>query len=331
MTDGSSLTIRDAGRGIDQDGNNLITNVEGSEAAGPLSWTISSRDSNRQTVIDLMQVVRVIEVGMDVDGDNVADIDPSRIYFVGGSTGSMIGTIFLALEPSVPVGVLAACPGVIPEHARWSTDPPAADRIGPRASHLEKRIRGRTPSLINSPGLTEIDGVLISAPYFNENKPLRNQPPVINTVPGAIDIQNALEFSEMVSESGLTPVAWARHLREEPLPGLYPKSVIYQFAKTDQQAVNPGTTALIRAGNLADRTLYYRHDLAFAQDPSQSCPGTLICSPLRRLLPMRCLVRSREERRIRSALSWPLTALSSFIPNPHSSLRFRSAVRFRRT
>ena len=138
MTDGSSLTIPDAGRGIDQDGNNLITNVEGSEAAGPLSWTISSRDSNRQTVIDLMQVVRVIEVGMDVDGDNVADIDPSRIYFVGGSTGSMIGTIFLALEPSVPVGVLASCPGVIPEHARWSSDPPAADRIGPRASRLGK-------------------------------------------------------------------------------------------------------------------------------------------------------------------------------------------------
>jgi hypothetical protein len=91
---------------------------------------------------------------------------------------------------------------------------------------------------------------------------------VINTVPGAIEIQNALEFSEMASESGLTPVVWARHLREEPLPGLYPKSVIYQFATGDQQAVNPGTTALIRAGNLADRTLYYRHDLAFAQDPS---------------------------------------------------------------
>ena len=72
----------------------------------------------------------------------------------------------------------------------------------------------------------------------------------------------------MVSESGLTPVVWARHLREQPLPGLYPKSVIYQFATGDQQAVNPGTTALIRAGNLADRTIYYRHDLAFAQDPT---------------------------------------------------------------
>ena len=173
----------------------------------------------------------------------------------------MIGTVFLALEPSVPVGVLAATPGVIPEHARWQPN---------RRPQIGAALQTRTPSLINSPGLTEIDGVPVAGPYFNENKPLRNQPAVINTIEGAIEIQKALEFSEMVSESGLTPVVWARHLRERPLPGLYPKSVIYQFATGDQQAVNPGTTALIRAGNLADRTLYYRHDLAFAQDPTDA-------------------------------------------------------------
>src|SRR4030095_14534375 len=187
MTNGSSLTIPDAGRGIDQDGNNLITDMEGSEAAGPLSWTISARDSNRQTVIDLMQLVRVIEVGMDVDGDNVADIDPSRIYFVGASTGSTSGTIFMALDPSVPVGVAAACPGVFPEHSRWQPN-----RRGPQ---IGSALQSRMPSLINSPGLTEIDGVPINDPYFfNENKPLRNQQAVINTIPGAIDINNALHF-----------------------------------------------------------------------------------------------------------------------------------------
>jgi hypothetical protein len=91
---------------------------------------------------------------------------------------------------------------------------------------------------------------------------------VINTIEGATEIQWVLELSEMASQAGLSPAAWARHLREAPLPGLYPKSVIYQFATGDQQAVNPGTTAVLRAGNLADWTLYYRHDLAFAQDPS---------------------------------------------------------------
>lgn len=263
MRDGSSLAIPDAGRGIDQDGNNVITNTGGSEAAAPRSWTISSRDANRQSVIDLMQLVRIIEVGMDADGDNVADIDPARIYFVGASAGSMVGTIFMALDPSVPAGVAAASPGVIPEHARWQPN---------RRPLIGSALQARTPSLINSPGLSEIDGVAVAAPHFNENKPLRNQPPVINTIQGAIEIQQALEFAEMASEPGLTPVVWARHLREAPLAGLYPKSVIYQFAKGDQQAVNPGATSLIRAGNLADRTLYYRHDLAFAQDPSPTMP-----------------------------------------------------------
>ena len=37
-----------------------------------------------------------------------------------------------------------------------------------------------------------------------------------------------------------------------------------------------------------------------------------------------CTIRV-SDCRIRSALSWPLTALSSFIPSPHSSLRFRSS------
>ena len=69
-------------------------------------------------------------------------------------------------------------------------------------------------------------------------------------------------------QSGNSPVTWARYVREAPFPGLYPKSVIYQFAKADQQAINPGTTAILRAGNLADRTLHYRHDLAFAEDPA---------------------------------------------------------------
>jgi hypothetical protein len=260
MRDGSSLTIPDAGRGIDRNGNNFITNPEGGGPAPPSSWTIFGRDANRQTAIDLMQLVRVIEVGMDVDGDNVADIDPSRIYFFGASAGPMLGTIFMALDPSVPAGVAAVSPGLLPEHMRWQPD---------RRSEIGVSLQRRTPSLINAPGLTEIDGVPVAGgPHFNENKPLRDQPPVINTIQGAIEIQRALEFREMASESGMTPVVWARYLREAPLAGLYPKSVIYQFAKGDQQSVNPGTTALIRAGNLADRTLYYRHDLAFAEDPT---------------------------------------------------------------
>jgi hypothetical protein len=46
------------------------------------------------------------------------------------------------------------------------------------------------------------------------------------------------------------------------------KSVIFQFAKGDLGAPNPNTTAIVRAGDLADRTLYYRHDLARTEIPT---------------------------------------------------------------
>jgi hypothetical protein len=206
-----------------------------------------------------MQLARVIEVGMDVDGDAVADINSSRIYFGGISAGSMIGTILLALDPSIAVGVLASSPGLVPESVRWQPV---------RRAGLGSLLASRTPSLINIPGVTTIDGVPTAEPFFDENKPLRDLPVLINTVDGAMEIQRSLEFAEMVEETGLTPVTWARYLRRTPLPGLYGKSVIYQFAKGDQNATNPGTSALIREGGLEDRTLYYRHDLAFATDPT---------------------------------------------------------------
>jgi hypothetical protein len=258
-TDGTSLVFPDAGRGVDQDGDNVIGQGEGSRAAGKRSWTIAERDAFRQTIIDFMQLVRVIEVGMDVYGYGSADIDPSRIYFVGASQGSMLGTLFLALEPNVRAGVAAFATGVIPEHLRWQTA---------RRQEIGDALQRRTPSLLNANGLTSIDGVPVGAPYFNENKPLRDQPIVINNVPGALEIQQALEFSEMVSEAGLSPALWSRYLRQAPLPGVPPKSVMYLFAKGDQTSINPGTTLLLRAGNLADRTIYFRTDLAVAQDPT---------------------------------------------------------------
>jgi hypothetical protein len=259
-TDGTSLVIPDAGRSVDQNGDNLILATEGSKAAPPRAWTIAERDAHRQTLIDFLQLVRVIEVGMDVDGDGVKDIDSSRIYFVGASTGSMIGTLFLALEPSVKAGVCAFTPGVIPEHLRWQIV---------RRPEIGAALQTRVPSLLNAvDGLTAIDGVPVQAPYFNENKPLRDLPIVINNVPGALEIQHVLELSEMVSESGLSPALWSRYLREAPLPGSYPKSVVYMFALGDRTSVNPGTSLLLRAGDLADRTIYFRTDLAVAQDPA---------------------------------------------------------------
>jgi hypothetical protein len=127
-----------------------------------------------------------------------------------------------------------------------------------------------------------MDGVSVPGPAFDENMPLRDgvpltvrladgsqrviQSPVINTVPGAMQIQEVIENTEWVSQSG-NPVAYAPHVRKVPLDGVPAKSVIYQFAKGDQIVPNPATTAILRAGDLADRATFYRHDLAFAENP----------------------------------------------------------------
>jgi hypothetical protein len=81
-------------------------------------------------------------------------------------------------------------------------------------------------------------------------------------------IQRALEHAEMAAESGIGPVPWARHLQRSPLPGGYPKSILVLMGKGDQNAVNPGTSALVREGGLESRTTFYRNDLAFAADPA---------------------------------------------------------------
>jgi len=245
---GGSITLPAGGRGIDQDGNGVIDSTEGVSAAPPQT-IISSRDGLRQTVVDLMQLVRVIEVGIDVDGDGVADLDRSRIYYFGQSFGGIYGTIFLGIEPSVRVGVPNVAGGSIIEVAR----------LGGFRPLVGIALATRIPSLINVPDPSGI--------AFNENLPLRNQPPVLNTVPGAIAIQEAIENSEWVSQSG-NPVAYAPHIRRDPLDDVEAKAVIFQFAKGDETVPNPTTTAILRAGDLADRATFFRNDLAFAVNPA---------------------------------------------------------------
>ena len=48
------------------------------------------------------------------------------------------------------------------------------------------------------------------------------------------------------------------------------KSVLFLFAKGDLTVPNPTTTAILRAGDLADRTIFFRNDLALAEDPQMS-------------------------------------------------------------
>ena len=245
-TGGAPLEIPAGGRGIDQDGNGSIDSTEGVNAAPPRS-VIGSRDGLRQTVVDLMQLVRQIQAGVDVDGDGAADLDAQRIHYAGQSFGGIYGTIFLGVEPALKAGVPNVPGGSISEVAR----------LGAFRGLTALALATRTPSLIN---------VNPATGAFNENIPLRNLPPVVNTVPGAMAIQEVLERNEWVQQLG-NPVAYAPFIRKDPLPGHAAKPVLVQFALGDVTVPNPTSTAIVRAGALADRAVLFRNDLAVAANP----------------------------------------------------------------
>ena len=244
-TSGTPVTIPDGGRGIDQDGNGTIDSTEGSSARPPRG-IIGNRDGLRQTVADLMQLVRVIETG------GIAGLSHQRIYYAGQSFGGIYGVKLLALEDSIRAGVPNVPGGAIIEIARLS--PSFRPLVG-------IALASRLPSLLNAGPLAP------PAWGFNENIPLRDQPPLINAVPGAMAIQEVIDNTEWVSQSG-NPVAYAPHLRKRPLHQTDPGPVIIQFAKGDMTVPNPTASAIIRAGELTDRTSFFRNDLVRAAIPT---------------------------------------------------------------
>jgi hypothetical protein len=241
---GDPVVVPIGGRGIDQDGDGVITTTEGSNATAPREL-LGSADALRQTDVDLMQLTRILETGgIDVDGDGHGDFNRKRIYYFGQSFGGIYGTMFLAIEPHVRVGVPNVAGGPIIEIIRLS---PVFRGLFIQAAAERGLVNAPSPALVN------------------ENFPLRNQPPVINDVPGAMAIQRFMDNSEWVGYVG-NPVSYAPHIRKDPLRGVPAKTVIFQNAKGDVVVPNPTNTAIIRAGDLADRWTFYRNDLAFAMD-----------------------------------------------------------------
>ena len=255
----TATTFLEGGRGVDQDGNGQITSSEGSSTfvLSP-QGTIGSRDALQQTVANLMELVRAIQGGIDADGDGLPDLDANRIYYAGQSFGGIYGTIFLGIEPDVRAGVPNVPGGPIIDIVRLS---PSFQLL------LTQALSVRTPVLLNAgPPL-----------FFNDNSPLRNLPPVINNVPGAVAIQTVEDTSRWLGQQG-DPVAWAPFIRKNPLPGDLAKSVIVQFARGDMTVPNPTATALIRSGDLTDRATFYRNDIAFPLGLGLHNPHTFLTS-----------------------------------------------------
>lgn len=239
-----ATVLPSGGRGVDQNGDHIIGSTDGLFATGAQS-DIASRDGLQETVADLMQVVRAIQGGIDVNGNGHTDLDANRIYYFGQSLGGIYGTVFLGAEPDVRVGVPNVPGGSLTDIARLSPN------FRPL---LALFLVSRVPSLLNG-----------GPSGFTDNVPLRNQPPFINTTPGAIAIQTFLDYGNWLQQAA-DPVAWAPFVREHPLPGHPVKHVIIQFARGDETVPNPTATALVRSGELTDRTSFFRNDLAFAAD-----------------------------------------------------------------
>jgi hypothetical protein len=244
------LIIPDGGRGIDQDGDGTIGLTEGVNAVPPRQ-IIASRDGLRQTVADLMQLVRVIKSGIDVDADETADLDGNRIYYAGQSFGGIYGTKLIAIEPDIRAGVPNVPGGDIVEIARLS---PAFRPL------LGFALATRVPSLSNAgPFEPPLWG-------FDDSIPLRDGPAVTAPVPGAMPIQEVLDNTEWVSQAG-NPVAYAPYLSKTVLNGVPHRPFIIQSAKGDVTVPNPTTSAIMRAADAQDRWTLYRSDLVQALIP----------------------------------------------------------------
>jgi len=245
---GNVTTLTAGGRGVDLNGDGQIGPYEGCLAANPAQ--VALRDCLRQTALDLGELVRTIQAGVSLTGAGHPDLDASHIYYVGQSLGSMYGTIFSALEPSVPTSVLNVGGGSVEDIVRWSESyhSLAAGLLG---AHM--------PSLLNE------------GTDFNDNYVFPYQPVLVNEVPGAIAIQNAFELYEWLDSAG-DPVYYAPHLDASTLPGVPYKNILFQLARLDTTMPNMATTRLIKAAD-HPLTWEYRHDIALAdglqvpQDP----------------------------------------------------------------
>jgi hypothetical protein len=236
------------GRGADLDGDGRIGGTEGIGTVnrGPLAL-IATRDGLRQTVADLIQLVRAISAGVDVDGDGRVDLDRERIHYFGQSFGGIYGTLLMAVDPLVSTGVLNVPGGPISEVAR----------LTPIFRGLAvEQLRRRRPPLMNGDR------------NFDESIPLYGEPPVLRPAQGAMALQAYFDRAEWLSHAS-NPVAFAPYLRAAPLAGLAPKAVLYQMAVGDRTVPNPTTENIVRAGDLRAALSVYRHDLVIDAMPDR--------------------------------------------------------------
>ena len=232
------------GRGVSQSAGGAITAGDGCTILVPLP--VGQRDCILQTSLDLMQLTRAVRSGLDLDGDGSADLDANRVVYAGHSLGAQYGTVFTAVEPSIATAALLSAGGSTTTITRMS------EASIPLISLYLAFV---APSLLNA-GST-----------FDANWTLRNEPVRVNTVKGAIDLQEAFEKVEWLNAAG-DGINFAAHLKSSPLAGVPAKKVLWQFPIGDRTSPNPTESAMILASGMQESTRVYRADLAYAANPA---------------------------------------------------------------
>jgi pimeloyl-ACP methyl ester carboxylesterase len=238
---GTTTDIPTGGRGVPLSAGGNYGSFDGCVLPG----LFGARDCLRQTVVDLMQLVRAIGTGIDLDGDTSVDLDRNLIYYVGHSFGGTYGTILTAVEPNILAAALNSAGGTLTDITRTSQSFHALGIL---------ILGGRTPSLLNKGG------------DFDDGSVLRYRPVRVEDVPGAIAIQEFLDLTEWYGTSG-DAVSYAPHLASSTLPGVPIKPVLFQYGGGDTVVPNPAETNLVRAANMREKTRYLRYDLARAAVP----------------------------------------------------------------
>ncbi len=251
----SAATFSGYGQGGDLDGDGDIT---ASEGVGPTDHkafdgsgnlvsdtpshyaTVGLRDGLLQSTVNLMALVRMVEGGVDLLGDGSVTLARHVLGYYGQSFGGIYGTMLMATDTHLTVGVLNVPGGPIVEIARLS---------GFR-NLLADQLRVSRPTLLNGgPGLNG----------FTESMPLRLDPPMVAPYPGATTIQRYFNDANWQERAG-DPVAFTPLFRLRPPAGAPAKHVIFQSAFGDHTVPNPTAGEMYRAGQLFDLVSYYRND-----------------------------------------------------------------------
>lgn len=240
ITSGATTTSLSAyGRGVDQaDAETAIGSTEGSSATGAAS-ALGSRDALRQTVADVMTLVRSVG-GTDVDRDGAADLSGKDVTYFGQSFGGIYGTMLAGVDRDVARSVLNVPGGPVTEIARLS----------PSFRPLTTQSL-QAAELLNSADPTRA--------FFQEQLPLKGAGPVTATVPGALAIQDYLARTTWATRPG-SPETFAPLIRDE--------RVIIQVAYGDETVPNPTSYTIADAGDLFSRVSLFRNDKATPELPN---------------------------------------------------------------